>query len=154
MVEYWKVHKNSNYGLIITSYVTYFSRLSSGVIYGRKIVILMDTCVSEHVQLEPFLDVLTSTIQDQLSHVDEFNLIRCSNGMEVWQEYLTQNSEENIASAVEWVKQTTPQTTPFKTNVVEGLVKALAHSSADHIYLFAHHEGTLRAFDLLMEKVR
>ncbi len=113
----------------------------------------MDTCATEHAQLKTYLDVLVSVIKDQLVNVDEFNLIRCTAGAETWRNSLTETSKDNISSAIEWVGETTPQTTPFKTNVVEGLAKALAHSNAESVYLFAHGEGTLRAFDLLLEKV-
>lgn len=123
------------------------------MVYGKKIVIVLDTCATEHDQLKPFLDMAVSVINEQLIRVDEFNLLRCSNGVELWKEGLTQTSNDNIASAVQWVEQTTPQTTPFKTNVVEGTVKALAHSEADAVYLLADGDCTLRAFDLLLEKV-
>ena len=114
----------------------------------------MDTCATENAPLKSFLDVVVSTVREQLVHVDEFNIIRCSSSMEVWRSGLTEKTEENIVSAIEWVEETTPQITPFKTNVVEGIIKALAHSNAEYVYLFAHGECTLRAFDLLMEKVR
>lgn len=130
-----------------------FSRLSFGVIYERKVVVLADTCATEHAQLKPFLDVLVSVTNEQLSRVDEFNLICCSNCVETWKDGLTQSNEENIASAVQWIEQIKPQTTPFKTNIVEGIVKALAHSEAEGVYLLAHGDCTLRAVDLLLEKV-
>lgn len=113
----------------------------------------MDTCATEHAQLKPLLDVLISVIKEQLVRVDTFNLIRCASGMESWRSGLTESNEDNIASAVEWVEQTTPQTTPFKTNVVEGLIMAISHSDAEHVYLLTHGNCSLRAFDLLMEKV-
>lgn len=116
-------------------------------------MVLLDTCVSKDAQLKPFLDMAVSVTKEQLCRVDEFNVICCSNGMEMWNTGLTQSNEENIASAVQWVEDTTPQTTPFKTNVVEGIVKALAHSEAEGIYLLANGECTLRAIDLLLDKV-
>ena len=130
------------------------SRLYFGVIYEKKVVVVLDTCAAETSQLKPFLDVAISVIKEQLIRVDEFNLIRCSNEMELWKEGLTQTSDDTIASAVQWVEQTMPQTTPFKTNIVEGIMKALAHSEADAVYLLSHGDCTLRALDLLLEKVR
>jgi ABC-type branched-subunit amino acid transport system substrate-binding protein len=127
--------------------------LKFGVIYEKKVVVLLDTCATDHVQLKPFLDVAVLAVTEQLIRVDEFNLISCSNEMESWKEDLIQTSDDSIASAVQWVEQIKPQTTPFKTNIVEGIMKALAHSEADAIYLFAHGDCTLRALDLLLEKV-
>lgn len=114
---------------------------------------VMDTCCTKHAQLKPYLDVVASVTKEQLSRVDAFNLICCSNGVETWKQGLTEASEENIAHAVQWVEQTTPQTTPFKTNVVEGVVQALAHSDTKSVYLISHGDCSLRAFDLLLEKV-
>lgn len=129
------------------------SRSTFGVIYERKVVVMMDTCATEHAQLKPFLEVLVSTIREQLVHVEEFNLIRCVDGAQKWRQGLTENTEENITNAIQWVEQTTPQTTPFRTNVVEGLVMALAHLEAEAVYILAHKEDTLRAFELLLDKV-
>lgn len=124
------------------------------MVYEKKVVVVLDTCATEQAQLKPFLDVAISVINEQLIRVDEFNLLCCSNEMESWKQGLTPTNDDNTASAVQWVEQTTPQTTPFKTNIIEGIVKALAHSEADAVYLLAHGECTLRALDLLLEKVR
>ena len=124
------------------------------MIYEKKVVVVLDTCTTEHAQLKAFLDVAVAVINEQLSRVDEFNIICCSNGFEGWNAGLTPTSDENIASAVEWVGHTMLQTTPFKTNVIDGVVKALSHSTAEAIYLFTHGDCTLRAFDSLVEKVR
>ena len=124
------------------------------MIYEKRVVVVLDTCSTEHAQLKPFLDIAVSVISEQLSRVEQFNLISCSNGMECWREGLTQSSDESIAEAVQWVEQVKPQTTPFKTNIVEGIVNALAHSDAEAIFLLIHGDCTLRAFDLIMEKVR
>lgn len=132
----------------------YCSRLYFGVIYEKKVVVVLDTCATEHAQLKPFLDVAISVIKEQLIRVDEFNLICCSNEMRLWKEGLAQTSDNTVASAVQWVEQTTPQTMPFKTNIVEGIMKALSHSEADAVYLLSHGDCTLRALDLLLEKVR
>lgn len=142
------------YLVVLQRWSVFYSRSSFGVIYEKKVVVLLDTCTTEHAQLKPFLDVAVSVINEQLIRVAEFNLLRCSSGMEAWKEGLVQTTDDNIASAIQWVEQTTPQTTPFKTNVVEGITKALAHSEADAVYLFAHGDCTLRAMDLLLEKVR
>lgn len=131
----------------------FLSRLSFGVIYERKVVLLLDSCATEHDQLRPFLDVAAAVTREQLGRVDEFNMIRCCNGVESWQTGLVESREDNIASAVQWMEDTTPQTVPFKTNIVEGLLRALAHSDAQGIYLLTHGDCTLRAFDLLLEKV-
>ena len=123
------------------------------MLYERKVVIVADTCAREEAQLKPFLEVLTSAIQEQVIHMDQFNLIRCTEGMQKWKEELTDCTEENITEAIQWIKQTEPQSTPFKTNVIEGLVVALAHSDAEAIYVFVNKEDTLRAFDIFLEKV-
>lgn len=124
------------------------------MIYERKVVVVLDTCTTEHAQLKAFLDVSVTVINEQLSRVGEFNIICCSHGFEGWKEGLTPVSDENIASAVEWVGHTMPQTTPFQTNVIDGVVKALSHSTAEAIYLLTNGDCTLRAFDSLVEKVR
>ena len=118
-------------------------------------MVLMDSCCTKHAQLKPYLDTVVSVTKEQLSRVEEFNLICSCSGVEVWKPGgMVQASQDNIDSAVRWVEQTKPQTTPFKTNVVEGLVQALSHSEAKGVYLVAHGDCSLRAFDLLLEKVR
>ena len=128
------------------------SRSTFGVICEKKVVVMMDICASEHTQLEPFLDVLVSTIREQLVHVDQFNLIKCTDDLQKWRQGLTENTEENITNAIQWVEQTNPQTT-LGVNVVEGLVMALTHLEAEAVYILAHEEDTLRAFELLLDKV-
>ena len=115
---------------------------------------ILDTCSTEHAQLKPFLDAVVSVVSEQLTRVDQFNLISCSDGMECWREGLTRSSDESVAEAVQWVEQVKPQTTPFKTNIVEGLLKALAHSDAEAIFLLVHGDCTLRAFNMILEEVK
>lgn len=129
------------------------SRLSFGVVYERKVVLLLDSCTTEHAQLQPFLNVAVDVTKEQLSRVEQFNIIRCCSGVESWQAALAESTEENVASAVQWIEDTEPQTVPFKTNIVEGVLKALTHSDAQGIYLLTQGDCTLRAFDLLLEKV-
>lgn len=52
------------------------SRLNFGVVYGQRVVMVMDSCTTEHAQLEPFLDAACDVLRDQFSHVDKFTLIR------------------------------------------------------------------------------
>ncbi len=66
---------------------------------------------------------------------------------------MVDSNNGSITDAICWIQQTEPQKTPFKTNIVEGLILALAHSDAQAIYIFANKEDTLRALDGLQEKV-
>ena len=123
------------------------------MIHERKVVVVLDSCATEHAQLNSFLDVAVAATKEQLCRVESFNLIRCCSGVEAWSSGLREVSEDSISSAVQWLQDTKPQTVPFKTNVVEGVVKALAHSNTEGVYLLAQGDCTLRAFDLLLEKV-
>ena len=116
-------------------------------------MIVVDACITEHAQLKPFLEVLISIIKEQLIHVEQFNIISCIEGVQKWRQELTDSTEENIADAIHWVEHTRSETTPFRTNVGEGLVMALAHSDAEAVYIFSHKEDTLRSFELLQDKV-
>lgn len=51
---------------------------------------------------------------------------RCTSGVECWNAELVKVTSETIASAVNWVAQTPPQTPPIKTNIAEALIKALS----------------------------
>ena len=53
------------------------SRLHFGMVYGQHVVMVMDSCVTEHAQLKPFLDVACDVLRDQLTHVKKFTVIRC-----------------------------------------------------------------------------
>jgi len=134
-------------------YYYFFSQSTFGVIYEKKIVILADSCTDNTMQLQSFLDVLESTIKEQVVSKDMLNLIVCTEGMEKWRDGLSECTQENIMDAIHWVKQAEAQKTPFKTNVIEGLIGALAHSDAEAIYALAHREDTLRVYDTFLEKV-
>ena len=114
---------------------------------------MLDSCATEHAQLRPFLDVAISVAKEQMVRMEQFNIICCCNGVETWRDSLTESGGEAVTGAVEWLQQLQPQTVPFKTNIVEGLVKALGHSEAQAVYLLSQGDCTLRAFDLLLEKV-
>ena len=42
-------------------------------------------------------------------------------------------TDENITNAVDWVRQTPPQTPPIRTNIVEAIIKALSFSEVHTI---------------------
>ena len=52
------------------------SRLHFGVVYGRNVVMVMDSCATEHAQLKPFLDVACDVIREQFIHVEKFTVVR------------------------------------------------------------------------------
>lgn len=52
------------------------SRLHFGVVYGRHVVMVMDSCATEHAQLKPFLDVACNVIREQFIHIEKFTVIR------------------------------------------------------------------------------
>ena len=52
------------------------SRLQFGVLYGQRVVMVMDSCTTEHAQLKPFLDVACDVIKEQFIHVEKFTVIR------------------------------------------------------------------------------
>ena len=52
------------------------SRLHCGVVYGQRVVMVMDSCATEHAQLKPFLDVACDVIREQFIHVEKFTVIR------------------------------------------------------------------------------
>lgn len=116
-------------------------------------MIVADSCAQEREQLNPFLDILTSVLKEQVPHTKQFNLIRCTEGVQKWKDGIVDSTSGNISDAVCWIQQSQPQETPFKTNIVEGLIAALAHSDAQAIYIFANREDTLRAFAGIQEKV-
>lgn len=52
------------------------SRLHFGVVYGQRVVMVMDSCVTEHAQLKPFLDIACDVLNDQFIHVEKFTVMR------------------------------------------------------------------------------
>lgn len=52
------------------------SRLYFGVLYGERVVMVMDSCATEQSQLQPFLDVACDVLRDQFSHIEKFTVIR------------------------------------------------------------------------------
>ena len=117
-------------------------------------MILADSCSEDNAQLKSFLQVLTSTVKEQLASKDKkLNLIMCTEGIQKWRDELTECTQENIMDAIHWVNQTETQKTSFKTNVIEGLIRAMAHSDAGAVYVLAHKEDTLRMYDTFLDKV-
>ena len=51
------------------------SRLSFGVVYEKRVVMVIDSSASERAELKAFLRVATSVIREQLCHADSFNII-------------------------------------------------------------------------------
>ena len=52
------------------------SRLHFGVVCGRNVVMVMDSCATEHAQLKSFLDIACDVIREQFIHVEKFTVIR------------------------------------------------------------------------------
>lgn len=69
-------------------------------------------------------------------HIKLSSFYRCTAGVESWAGDLVKATNENIANAVEWVRQTPPQTPPIRTNVVEATIKALSLSEVSVLKLW------------------
>ena len=54
------------------------SRLSFGVVTGRRAVLVIDSCVPEPARLQRLLEVASSALKEQFSSLEEFNVIRFS----------------------------------------------------------------------------
>ena len=67
-----------------------------------------------------------------LGHYIWASSLRCTNGVECWQEGLVGVSEESIGEAVQWVGATRVQTPVLTTSVVEAVTTALTHSMVSH----------------------
>ena len=52
------------------------SRLHFGVVYGQNVVMVIDSCATEHAPLKPFLDRACDVIREQFIHVEKFTVIR------------------------------------------------------------------------------
>lgn len=46
------------------------------MVYGKKVVLVIDSCATQQEQLKPLLEVASNVAKEQLSNSEKFNIIR------------------------------------------------------------------------------
>ena len=113
---------------------------------------VIDSCSTEHAQLQSFLRVASNVIREQFINTQRFNVIRlvghdnqqdngvinvpparCTDGVESWGEGLSESTLENVGEAAQWVEQTPSQAPQLHSSVVEAVNLALTHTEVSEV---------------------
>jgi hypothetical protein len=128
------------------------SCLVFGSITHSHVVVIIDSSISDELQLKPFIDGVETLLIEQISKIDKFNLIRCTGGLSSFSNGLCDVTPKTIKEAVEWLNSGQPTTNvPLLNNIIEAVSNGLATEGADAVYLLSQGRSALRSYPKLME---
>ncbi|KAJ8351781.1 hypothetical protein SKAU_G00232570 [Synaphobranchus kaupii] len=134
-------------------WLTTGSRQLFGVIQERTAALVLDFGRASGAQFQLIQDSVCLVLREQVSYIFRFNLIRSSPRMERWQDKAVASSDAHIDSAVEWVWRLKQEEPPSGFDTAEAVLKAMADSMVEAVYLFTVGDFADSLTDLLKNKL-
>ncbi|XP_068929159.1 von Willebrand factor A domain-containing protein 3B [Petaurus breviceps papuanus] len=132
------------------NWLTSGSRQIFGVILDKCITIVLDFGSLDDEEFSLCQDALIMVMEEQVTHVTRFNLIRAAQIMTKWQCESVFTSEDFINSAVKWIKKLVCKCPVAHNSAINALTEAKRDDSVAAIYYFVVGDVLEKSKQLLL----
>ncbi|XP_067841899.1 von Willebrand factor A domain-containing protein 3B-like [Heptranchias perlo] len=134
-------------------WLTSGSKQLFGVIQECCIVIVLDFAPMSQNLFHLSRYALCMVLQEQLSLIGKFNLIRAAEEMVIWQDKAVPVTAQTIVSAIDWIWNLCHMPATSKTSSVEAVLQATNDKTIEAVYFFAAGDGPEALRELLRQKL-
>ncbi|XP_075418794.1 von Willebrand factor A domain-containing protein 3B [Tenrec ecaudatus] len=118
------------------AWLTSGSRQVFGVILEQRIAIVLDVGDMLEQELALCRDALVMVLQEQVTQIREFNMIRVSQEPVKWQENAAPVTRQSIAAAINWIEKLTFDLAKSQASRLDALLEAGKDKAVESIYYF------------------
>ncbi|ESO98870.1 hypothetical protein LOTGIDRAFT_114133, partial [Lottia gigantea] len=122
------------------SWLTSESRRTFGVIEEKCVTVVLDIKNLSPQQFNQFIGAFQMVLEEQISRISKFNLIRSADNMKLFKESCVPVTHDTIYEAIEWIKSFDRLEPISSTAPCEAVVQALKDTSNEAVYILT--EGT------------
>ncbi|XP_030837027.1 von Willebrand factor A domain-containing protein 3B isoform X4 [Strongylocentrotus purpuratus] len=135
-------------------WLTSESRRLFGVIEEHCVCIVIDVKTNSPSHFDHCRNALIRVLEDQVSQVAKFNLIRAAQDMVMFQPHAVAVTKDSLNQAMEWVRTLDGVAATTETSACEGILKAFTDRNIEAVFLFSEGSSANTAMELTFQKVR
>ncbi|XP_038055504.1 von Willebrand factor A domain-containing protein 3B-like [Patiria miniata] len=135
-------------------WLTSEARRLFGVIEDHCITIVLDVKTSSPIQFDHCRNAIIRVLQEQVSQIAKFNLIRAAEDMVMFQPNAVPVSRDSLQNAIDWLHNLDSVAATTKTSGCEGIRKAFEDKNIEAVYLFSEGSSASTNMELMLQKVR
>nr|XP_039272786.1 von Willebrand factor A domain-containing protein 3B-like isoform X1 [Styela clava] len=135
-------------------WLTSGSRKIFGVIQEHCICIVLDVSTMVQSQFDMYREAVCEVLQDQVTQLAKFNLIRAQSDILMWQDAASPVSDVTIKNSMDWVKGLDRMAEISNTSCTEAVIKACEDDTLEAVYLFTEGDVSESSKELLRQKLK
>ncbi|XP_041462948.1 von Willebrand factor A domain-containing protein 3B-like isoform X3 [Lytechinus variegatus] len=135
-------------------WLTSESRRLFGVIEEHCICIVVDVKTNSPSHFDHCRNALIRVLEDQVSQIAKFNLIRAAQDMVMFQPHAVPVTKDSLNEATEWIRTLDSVAATTETSACEGILKALTDRNIEAVFLFSEGSSANTAMELTLQKVK
>ncbi|XP_071510905.1 von Willebrand factor A domain-containing protein 3B-like [Diadema antillarum] len=135
-------------------WLTSESRRLFGVVEEHCICIVLDIKTKSPNHFDHCRNAIVKVLEDQVSQIAKFNLIRAAQDMVVFQKHAVPVTRDSLNEAMEWVRGLDSVAATTETSACEGVLKAFTDRNIEAVYLFSEGSSANTAMELTFQKLK
>ncbi|KAJ8028013.1 von Willebrand factor A domain-containing protein 3B [Holothuria leucospilota] len=135
-------------------WLTSESRRLFGVTEEHCVCIVIDIKTHSPAQFDHCRNALIKVLEEQISQIAKFNLIRAAQDMVVYSDTAVPVTRDSLDQAATWIRQLDSVAATTKTSACEAILRAFQDRNIECVYLFSEGNSSDTAMELTLQKLK